>query len=65
MSSTRAPSALNAETEPCPVLTVAQINRLQLFDPLSSVERGEGLHRPGEVPLYLLLWICLDLRNRR
>jgi hypothetical protein len=49
MSSTPAPSALNAETETSPRLTVAQIDRLQIFVRLISVERGEVLYPPGDV----------------
>jgi len=65
MSSTPAPSALNAETETYPLLTVAQIGRLRPFPRLRGVERGEVLYHPGDVavPLYLLLSACLEIEE--
>jgi thioredoxin reductase (NADPH) len=65
MSSTPAPSSLNAETETYPLLTVARIDRLQPFARLRSVERGEVLYRPGDVavPLYLLLSACVEMEE--
>jgi hypothetical protein len=65
MSSTPAPSALSAETETYPLLRVAQIDRLQPFARLRSVERGEVLYRPEDVaePLYLLLSACSEIEE--
>jgi thioredoxin reductase (NADPH) len=63
MSSTPALSALHAETETYPLLTVEQIARVRPFARLRSVEAGEVLYRPGDmgVPFYLLLSTCIEV----
>jgi thioredoxin reductase (NADPH) len=57
MSSLPIPSALDAQTQAFPVLTVAQINRVRAGSKLRVVKQGEILFEPGDtsVPFFVLL----------
>jgi len=63
MSSIPTPSALNAETETYPILTIAQIERVRPWARLRMVQAGEVLYQPGDlgVPLFILLSTAVQI----
>jgi thioredoxin reductase (NADPH) len=63
MSSTPTLSALNADTETYPFLTLVQIARVRPCARLRSVEAGDVLYQPGDlaVPLYVLLSASVEI----
>jgi thioredoxin reductase (NADPH) len=63
MSSTPTLSALKADTETYPTLSIAQIERFRSCASVRSVQAGEVLYRPGDlaVPLYVLLTTSVEI----